>query len=133
MSQISNALRDQVRERAKNHCEYCLLPEVLIVAHEPDHIIATQHRGPTSVENLGLACFDCNRRKGPNISSIDPDTGAVVQLFNPRRDDWLVPFCLQGARIVGRTPVGRATAELLQFNSTARIRVREELRKVGLY
>ncbi len=133
MSQISIALRDQVRDRAGNHCEYCLLPEALIVAHEPDHVIATQHRGPTAIENLALACFDCNRRKGPNISSVDPATGEVVQLFNPRRDTWSVHFCLQGVRIVGQTPVGRATTELLQFNSPSRIRVREELRKAGQY
>jgi len=133
MSQISDVLRNQVRARAKNHCEYGLLPEALLVAHEPDHVIATQHRGPTVMENLALACFDCNRRKGPNISSVDPDTGEIVQLFNPRRDIWLVHFCLEGARIVGRTPVGRATAELLQFNNPSRIRVREELRKAGQY
>jgi hypothetical protein len=133
VSQIPDALRDQVRQRARNHCEYCLLPEALLVAHEPDHVIATQHRGPTAFENLALACFDCNRRKGPNISSVDPDTDAVVPLFNPRRDDWSVHFCLQGARIIGRTPIGRATAELLQFNTPSRIRLREELRKAGQY
>jgi hypothetical protein len=85
------------------------------------------------MENLALACFDCNRRKGPNISSVDPNTGEIVQLFNPRRDAWSVHFCLQGALIIGRTPSGRATAELLQFNSPSRIRVREELRKAGQY
>jgi hypothetical protein len=34
---------------------------------------------------------------------------------------------------MGRTPVGRATAELLQFNSPSRIRVREALLKVGKF
>jgi hypothetical protein len=71
---ISNALRDLVRNRAGNRCEYCLLPEAFLVPHEPDHVIASQHGGPTSSENLALACFDCNRRKGPNISSVDPWT-----------------------------------------------------------
>src|SRR6202034_3365463 len=81
VSQISNALRNQVRDRARNLCEYCLLPEALLPAHEPDHIIAPQHRGLTTIENLALACFDCNRRKGSNTASVDPDTGEVVQLF----------------------------------------------------
>lgn len=85
------------------------------------------------MENLALACFDCNRRKGPNISSVDSDTSEVVPLFNPRRDTCSVHFCLEGVRIIGRTPVGRATAELLQFNSPSRVRVREELRKAGQY
>ncbi|HEX3718148.1 MAG TPA: HNH endonuclease signature motif containing protein [Verrucomicrobiae bacterium] len=133
MSQVSNALRNLVRERARNRCEYCLLPEVFIVAHEPDHVIAMQHRGMTSTENLALACFDCNRRKGPNISSVDPETGEIVQLFNPRREAWLEHFRLEGVRIIGRTPVGRATAELLQFNQAARVRIREELHKAGRY
>jgi hypothetical protein len=62
------------------------------------------------MENLALACFDCNRQKGPNISSVDPDTQEVVQLFNPRRDAWSDHFSLNGARIVGVTPAGRATA-----------------------
>jgi hypothetical protein len=87
----------------------------------------------TSTENLALACFDCNRRKGPNISSVDPETGEIVQLFNPRREAWLEHFRLEGVRIIGRTPVGRATAELLQFNQAARVRIREELHKAGRY
>src|SRR5437667_4729271 len=68
------------------------MPEVYVSRHEPDHIIATQHRGPTSSENLALACFDCNRRKGPNLSSVDPETTRIVQLFNPRRDNWRNTF-----------------------------------------
>jgi hypothetical protein len=133
VSQISNALRDQVRERARNRCEYCLVPEALLIGHEADHVIATQHRGPTSIENLALACFDCNRRKGPNISSVDPDTGEIVQLFNPRRQTWSDHFTFDGARINGRTPTGKATVELLHFNNPVRIQIREELRKAGQF
>jgi hypothetical protein len=133
VSQISPALRVQVWTRAGGRCEYCLLPEAFLLAHEPDHVIATQHRGATSLENLALACFDCNRRKGPNISSIDPDTGEIVPLFSPRRDLWPVHFHLDACRIIGRTAIGRATAELLQFNNPARIQIREELRKAGQY
>lgn len=41
---ISAALRRQVRERAREHCEYCLLAEVqAFFPHEPDHIISQQH------------------------------------------------------------------------------------------
>lgn len=96
-------------------------------------MIATQHRGPTSIENLALACFDCNRRKGPNISSVDPDTGEIVQLFNPRRQTWSDHFTFDGARINGRTPTGKATVELLHFNNPVRIQIREELRKAGQF
>ena len=59
MSQIPEHLVALVRERAQGRCEYCLIPEAYIWVHEPDHIIAVQHRGTTSAENLALACFDC--------------------------------------------------------------------------
>ena len=32
--------------------------------HEIDHVIAEQHRGPATPENLALACFHCNNHKG---------------------------------------------------------------------
>ena len=111
----------------------CLIAEVFVALHEPDHIVAVQHRGATAPDNLALACFDCNRRKGPNISSVNPETGRVVPLFHPRRDSWTEHFVLDGVRIVGCTAVGRATVELFRFNDPARLRVRAELRRVGRY
>lgn len=36
-----------------------------------DHIIARQHGGRTSPDNLALSCFHCNTHKGPNIARID--------------------------------------------------------------
>lgn len=133
MSQIPDILRGLVRKRARNRCEYCLIAEVFVALHEADHIIAGQHRGATAPDNLALACFDCNRRKGPDISSVDPETGRVVPLFHPRRDKWTEHFLLDGTRIIGRTAVGRATVELLRFNDPRRVRVRAELHRVGRY
>ena len=87
MSLVSEALRAAVRHRAQGRCEYCLIHEEdMLFPHEPDHIIASQHGGVTLLENLALACIHCNRRKGPNLSSVDPDSGALVNLFNPRRE-----------------------------------------------
>ena len=133
VSQIPESLRESVRQRAGNRCEYCLIPEVFVSLHEPDHIVALQHRGETSPENLALACFDCNRQKGPNLSSLDPETRQLVPLFHPRRDKWGEHFLLDGPRVVGRTAVGRATVELLQVNNLRRVRVRAELQRVGRY
>ena len=109
------------------------MPEAYVSRHEPDHIIAIQHRGPTSAENLALACFDCNRHKGPNLSSVDPETGRIVELFHPRADYWKEHFRLDGPRIVGLTAKGRATVELLEFNTAHRLRIREELQRVDRY
>ncbi len=72
----------------------CLLP------HEPDHIIATKHRGETAVSNLAWMCFICNRAKGSDIASIDPQTGEVVRLFSPRRDSWPEHFSIEDDGVI---------------------------------
>jgi 5-methylcytosine-specific restriction endonuclease McrA len=76
---ISAALRRQVRERASERCEYCLLAELkAFFPHEPDHIIAQKHAGQSALDNLALACFDCNRFKGSDIASVDPESGVIT-------------------------------------------------------
>ena len=88
-ARISAALRREVRERARERCEYCLIAESEAFGpHEPDHLIALNHGGETSSANLALACFECNRFKGTNIASLDPVTGELVALFNPRTQKW---------------------------------------------
>jgi len=133
-SAIPATVRLAVRQRAKGRCEYCLLHEDdALLPHEPDHIVAAQHGGISAMENLALACFDCNRLKGPNLSSVDPESGAVVPLFHPRREDWGEHFRVEGARIVPLTPTGRATVGLLRFNARERLVHRAALLKSGRY
>jgi len=55
---------------------------------EIEHILAKQHGGKTRADNLALACFACNRHKGPNLGGIDPVTDERVWLFHPRRQRW---------------------------------------------
>lgn len=102
-------------------------------AHETDHVIAEQHGGTTTADNLAFACWECNRRKGPNLSSVDSAAGEVTRLFNPRRDRWDENFLLEGARIVARTPIGRATVALLRLNSPENLALRTSLREIGRY
>jgi hypothetical protein len=134
-TRISAALRREVRERAGERCEYCLLAESeAFFPHEPDHLIALKHGGETVSANLALACLDCNRFKGPNIASLDPVTGELVPLFNPRTQRWSEHFRLDsGGRIVPLTPVGRATENLLRLNLAARVEARERWAALGLY
>ncbi|PWU14502.1 MAG: hypothetical protein C5B50_17180 [Verrucomicrobia bacterium] len=74
MKLISDALRFATEERAHWRCEYCLIPAGAVMwPREPDHIIATQHRGKTDFANFALSCFHCNRLKDPNLS--DPFHG----------------------------------------------------------
>ncbi len=119
---IPERLRIQVRERAQGRCEYCLLPDdMVLLSHEADHIIAEQHGGLTEIENLAWSCFACNHYKGPNISSIDPETGKIVPLFHPRTQRWNRHFRLMGAIIQPLTGPGRATVRLLVFNAPIRV------------
>jgi len=131
---VPAALRRLVRERARERCEYCLLAEThAFFSHEPDHIIAEKHRGKTTADNLALACFDCNRFKGSDIASIDPATGSLVALFNPRTQVWSEHFRIKSGKIIPLTAIGRATATLLKFNLAERLEVREILCKSGRY
>ena len=68
-------------------------------------------------DNLAWACIFCNLYKGPNLASLDPETGALTRLFHPRRDRWDDHFRQDGASIVGLTAVGRTTCWLLEMNS----------------
>lgn len=101
--------------------------------HEPDHIIGEQHGGATTLANLAYACFRCNRFKGPNIATRDPQTGELVALFNPRTERWSAHFALAGDEILPLTPVGRRTVFLLRFNDEQRVLLRAELLRQGRY
>jgi hypothetical protein len=125
---MHTALERRVWQRAKSRCEYCQLPQAFSpLPHAIDHIIARQHRGRTTAENLALACFFCNSYKGPNISGLNPQTGRTVRLFNPRKDRWRSHFEWNDARLVGRTHTGRVTITLLGINRIEAVELREYL------
>ena len=130
---MDSATRQVVWQRAKGSCEYCRLPQAAapFFAFHLEHIRARQHGGDDNLANLALACPDCNRFKGPNLSSIDPETGETVDLFNPRTHSWDEHFAWRGARIVGRTSIGRATVRLLNINEERRMEMRAELQERG--
>jgi hypothetical protein len=132
---MSEALRQLVRQRADGRCEYCRLPDWLppLEPFHLEHIVARQHGGQTEAENLAWACHRCNRHKGPNLTSIDPETGEIVPLFHPRRAAWSSHFALRGFRLVGLTPIGRASVALLQVNAERRVERRAELVKRGWF
>lgn len=133
-SYIALLLRTLVKERAAFRCEYCLVHEDdVLLPHQYDHIIAEQHGGKTEAANLALACIHCNRKKGPNIASLDPETMQLVTLYNPRIHLWNDHFRLHGAYIQPLTPLGRATAHLLGLNDFDRIQSRENLVIIGRY
>jgi hypothetical protein len=131
---MDGALAREVWDRAQDSCEYCLIGEEYFPApFEIDHVIARQHGGKTILGNLALSCFHCNSHKGPNIAGIDPVSQKMVRLFNPRRHRWNVHFRWDGAVVVGRTPIGRATIQVLNMNGCYLVGLREELMAEGLF
>lgn len=127
------ATRRTVWERAGNRCEYCRLKQ----SHEPaqtfhiEHIVAKQHRGGDDMGNLALACHLCNWQKGPNLTSIDPDTGKLTPLFHPREQLWQEHFMQQQERVMGLTDIGRTTVWLLEMNCDERLALRSVLIELG--
>ena len=90
---MDSALEKLVWQRAAGRCEYCQISQAdLDLSFEIDHIIAGHHEGRTEASNLCLACFACNRHKGPNVAGVDPKTRKIVPLFNPRRHRWCAIF-----------------------------------------
>ena len=76
---------------------------------------------------LRWRCIHCNRHKGPNIAGVDPVTGVIVRLFNPRRDKWSAHFIWSGSQLMGQTSVGRATIQVLNINAASMVELREAL------
>lgn len=131
-------LTSEVRRRARGRCEYCHLPQAAFRRpFHVEHIVARQHGGTTTLENLALACWRCNWKKGPNLVGIDPETAQVVRLFHPRNQDWNEHFGVRvhvaHIEIYGLTPEGRATARLLGWNDEMQQVLRYELWLEGIY
>lgn len=129
---ISATLRQLVTHRAQGCCEYCLYPQAAsFLAFEMEHIIAEKHRGQSVQENLALACPYCNRYKGSDLGSLDPETNLLTPFYNPRRDKWQDHFEFASGYIYPLTAVGRVTVEILQFNHPERVAERQRLYKAG--
>jgi HNH endonuclease len=127
-------LKQLISQRAKERCEYCLLPQsTRLFPYHLDHIIAKQHGGTDDEGNLALCCPQCNRHKGPNIATLEPTTGNFVGFFNPRKERWDAHFRFEEGFIKGLTPEGRATETIFRFNEPVRVAERMMLMELGLY
>ena len=120
-----------VQARARDACEYCLMPTRSLF--HVDHIVPSARwaeyleaerlieqpvsdRGASHIDNFAWACPHCNTSKGDRIQ------GRVGQrmsrLFHPRRDLWNEHFVLTGGHLLieGVTDIGKATKHVLGFN-----------------
>ncbi len=109
----------RVRAAARNRCGYCLSPQHLVMARlEIEHIVPLAAGGANDESNLWLSCPICNGHKSDKTTGRDPETGATLPLFNPRLQNWFEHFrwTEDGLRVVGLTPVGRATVAALHLS-----------------
>ena len=126
---MNAVLRRLVWSRARNRCEYCLIPAASsVVSFCIDHIVARKHDGRTLAENLALSCFHCNSFKLDDIASLDSETQQLAKLFD---DVWPSHFAWRRAELIGLTPTGRVTVRILNMNSQYRLRLRDALLAEG--
>jgi HNH endonuclease len=131
---IPQELRQRVAAAARHRCGYCLTAETVVgTPMEIDHLIPESLGGPTEEDNLWLACSLCNDHKANRIAGTDPVSGEVVRLFDPRHQIWQEHFrwTEAGDEIVGLTPTGRATVNVLQLNLSVRVIARGAWVSVG--
>jgi hypothetical protein len=116
---VSNFVRQLVRKRSCGRCEYChSLERTQATPFTIEHLLPQSLGGSDEADNLALACQRCNLRRYNFMEGLDPETQAMVSLFNPRSQDWAEYFIWSsdGLRILGVTPIGRATCSRLDMN-----------------
>jgi hypothetical protein len=120
-------LRQRIATQARHKCGYCLTLEVVSgIPLTLEHITPKAQGGQDVEDNLWLSCRLCNEAKGVLTEAVDPQTGKLVPLFNPREQIWAEHFAWSedGTQIIGQTPVGRATVAALSLNSEFRVQAR---------
>jgi hypothetical protein len=131
---ISATLRRHVYRRANGCCEYCRSQERF--APDPfsvEHTVARVHGGDTAAHNLALAGRGCNNHKYNKTEAVDPATGQVEPLYNPRLARWDTHFVWSAdySLVIGTTPTGRATVQALALNRPGVVNLRRVLHALG--
>lgn len=126
-SHIPQAIRRETELHFNERCAYCLSPQALMnVAFEVDHILPEKEGGLTVSDNLALSCPLCNGFKSARSHGNDPESGRVIRLFHPRKQNWQRHFrwADDGQTIQGITRSDRATVVALQLNNLNLVRLR---------
>ncbi len=125
-----------ILELSKGYCEYCILPSNFSTDYfHFEHIIPLALNGKTEFNNLARSCGICNNNKRDKVSHIDPLSKQIVRLYHPREDNWMNHFQWSDndLHIVGKTPTGRVTVDLLKLNRLNAINLRKLLKMAGLH
>ncbi len=129
-----NKLKELIFKRANGLCEYCKSPAN--ISPQPfaiEHIIPKSKNGETIEENLALSCQGCNNYKYNKINGLDSLTGEVVDLFNPRKQEWTENFKWSDdvLEMIGITAIGRVTIDELKLNRIELQNLRNLLANAG--
>jgi hypothetical protein len=131
---VGPSLRRDVADRAGGGCEYCRSQDRFAMqAFSVEHIDPRSRAGTSAADNLAYACQGCNNHKYNRTHGPDPVTGEVVPLFHPRRQRWRDHFAwtADGTMILGLSPTGRATVDLLRLNRAGLVNLRRLLFAAG--
>jgi hypothetical protein len=125
-------VREAIQLRARNVCEYCLLPtngqfhvdhiipEALWQDYIANRLLVVRpmrgRRGHNHIDNFAWACEFCNEHKGQKVAYYAGRRSA--RLFDPRQDLWPEHFVFvhRYLFIRGLTDIGRATVDVLGLN-----------------
>jgi hypothetical protein len=133
-SSISKEVEQQLRSEAGTRCGYCHTSAVITGQRLTiEHIIPLVLGRTSEKGNLWLSCRRCNEYKGAQTEAVDPGSWQVVKLFNPRIQVWKEHFAWSsdGGMVIGLTPCGRATVELLKMNAADIVSARSLWVSVG--
>ena len=118
------ALRQLVRQRAQDRCEYCGLPQSAtpFITFHVEHLLPRQHGGPDELANLAR----------PAIGVIEPKARISRRLIPTRSNRsrssiHVGNFSAVDGVVQGLTPIGRGTVRLLNRNQIDRGRLRLSL------
>ena len=106
-NKLTLQIKQKVRLRAKNCCEYCYSQEKFATySFSVEHINPLSKGGNNNLDNLALSCQGCNNYKYNKTKGKDPVSGAIIALYNPRHQNWQEHFNWNQdyTLIIGLTP-----------------------------
>jgi len=132
---IADSIKELVRARARQSCEYCHLPsDASYVNFHIDHIIPLKHDGSSDMDNLAYCCRLGNQYKGYSISAFIPGTRQLISLFDPRNESWKDHFAVNSSGfLMPKSATGEATIRVLKMNISDRVQERLLLIELGLF
>jgi len=131
---VSAQQKLMITQRARGCCEYCFSQiKFSNQSFSVEHIIPESLGGPTTLDNLALACQSCNNHKYTKTTGYDLVSATTVPLYHPRHQKWIDHFAWNEdcTLMIGLTPIGRVTIDTLHLNKSGLVNLRRILYSVG--